>query len=127
MIEAYRSQIKELQTDLENHIQNLTFGEDPKELYEPIAYLMSLGGKRIRPLLTLMAYGLYKKDYKTILSPALAVEIFHNFTLMHDDIMDDAPLRRGEATVHEKWNPNTAILDRKSTRLNSSHVKISYA
>src|SRR5690554_6404764 len=110
MIEAYRSQIKELQTDLENHIQNLTFGEDPKELYEPIAYLMSLGGKRIRPLLTLMAYGLYKKDYKNILSPALAVEICHNFTLMHDDIMDDAPLRRGEATVHEKWNPNTAIL-----------------
>lgn len=110
MIEAYRSRILELQTALETHIQSLNFGEAPNELYEPISYLMNLGGKRIRPLLTLMAYSLYQEDYKAILSPALAVEIFHNFTLMHDDIMDDAPLRRGEATVHEKWNANTAIL-----------------
>src|SRR5690554_2087299 len=110
MIEAYRSRILELQTALESHIQSLNFGEAPNELYEPISYLMNLGGKRIRPLLTLMAYSLYQEDYKAILSPALAVEIFHNFTLMHDDIMDDAPLRRGKATVHEKWNANTAIL-----------------
>lgn len=95
---------------LENHIQGFSYGESPKELYEPISYIMSLGGKRIRPLLTLMAYSLYKEDYQKILTPALAVEVFHNFTLMHDDIMDDAPLRRGNQTVHEKWNANTAIL-----------------
>ncbi|WP_373524058.1 polyprenyl synthetase family protein [Aquiflexum sp.] len=95
---------------LENHIQGFTYGESPKELYDPISYIMSLGGKRIRPLLTLMAYSLYKEDFQKILTPALAVEVFHNFTLMHDDIMDDAPLRRGNQTVHEKWNANTAIL-----------------
>jgi geranylgeranyl diphosphate synthase type II len=96
--------------DLEQHIQAFTYGESPKELYDPISYIMSLGGKRIRPLLTLMAYSLYKDDYQKILTPAMAVEVFHNFTLMHDDIMDDAPLRRGNQTVHEKWNANTAIL-----------------
>ncbi|WP_194975588.1 polyprenyl synthetase family protein [Aquiflexum lacus] len=95
---------------LENHIQGFSYGESPKELYEPISYIMSLGGKRIRPLLTLMAYSLYREDYQNILTPAMAVEVFHNFTLMHDDIMDDAPLRRGNQTVHEKWNANTAIL-----------------
>ena len=95
---------------LENHIQGFSYGESPKELYEPIAYIMSLGGKRIRPLLTLMAYSLYKEDFQKILTPSLAVEVFHNFTLMHDDIMDDAPLRRGNQTVHEKWDANTAIL-----------------
>lgn len=96
--------------DLENHIQGYSYGKSPVELYQPISYLMSLGGKRIRPLLTLMAYSLYKDDYEQMLTPAMAVEVFHNFTLMHDDIMDDAPLRRGNATVHEKWNANTAIL-----------------
>jgi geranylgeranyl diphosphate synthase type II len=95
---------------LETHIQGLTYGESPTELYEPISYIMSLGGKRIRPLLTLLSYSLYKDDFESILTPAAAVEVFHNFTLMHDDIMDDAPLRRGKSTVHEKWNPNTAIL-----------------
>src|SRR5690606_24055377 len=98
------------QTDLESHIRRISYGENPKELYEPISYLMGLGGKRIRPLMTLLAYSLFKEDYKSILTPAVAVEIFHNFTLMHDDIMDEAPLRRGNASVHEKWNPNTAIL-----------------
>src|SRR5688500_15060448 len=71
---------------------------------------MSLGGKRLRPLLTLLSYSLFKDDVKTVVPYAVAVEAFHNFTLMHDDIMDKAPLRRGKATVHEKWNVNTAIL-----------------
>ena len=102
--------VNKLLQDLENHIQGFQYGNSPVELYEPISYIMSLGGKRIRPLMTLMAYSLYKKDYESILTPASAVEVFHNFTLMHDDIMDDAPLRRGKATVHEKWNANTAIL-----------------
>ncbi|MFD2203643.1 polyprenyl synthetase family protein [Shivajiella indica] len=105
-----KKDVNKILQDLENHVQGYEYGKSPLELYEPISYLMSLGGKRIRPLLTLMAYSLYKEDYQHILTPAMAVEVFHNFTLMHDDIMDDAPLRRGKATVHEKWNPNTAIL-----------------
>jgi geranylgeranyl diphosphate synthase type II len=99
-----------LLTKLETHITSHSFGESPRELYEPITYIMSLGGKRIRPLLSLLAYGLYGKNPEEILSQAAAVEVFHNFTLMHDDIMDQAPLRRGKATVHEKWNANIAIL-----------------
>lgn len=99
-----------LLTKLENHITSHSFGESPRELYEPITYIISLGGKRIRPLLSLLAYGLYGKNPEEILSQAAAVEVFHNFTLMHDDIMDQAPLRRGKATVHEKWNANIGIL-----------------
>ncbi len=105
-----QTDLKVIQQDLEAHIQQLTYGQHPRELYEPISYLMGLGGKRIRPLLTLLAYNLYRSDYKNILTPACAVEVFHNFTLMHDDIMDQAPLRRGKPTVHKKWNANTAIL-----------------
>lgn len=95
---------------LEGEIKKHDFGHSPAELYEPIRYLMSLGGKRLRPLLTLLAYSLFKNDMEKAVKAALAVEVFHNFTLMHDDIMDDAPLRRGQATVHEKWNANVAIL-----------------
>ncbi len=86
------------------------YGNEPIELYEPISYIMSLGGKRIRPLLTLATAHLFTEDWQTALKPAMAVEVFHNFTLMHDDIMDQAPLRRGKATVHTKWDVNTAIL-----------------
>jgi geranylgeranyl diphosphate synthase type II len=95
---------------LEHEIKKQKYGKDPASLYEPIRYLMGLGGKRLRPMLTLLSYSLYKEDVKSILPYAVAVEAFHNFTLMHDDIMDKAPLRRGKATVHEKWNTNTAIL-----------------
>lgn len=95
---------------IESVIKNQTFGTTPKSLYDPIRYIMALGGKRMRPLLTVLAYSLYKNDSEKILKYAIAVEAFHNFTLMHDDIMDKAPLRRGKSTVHEKWNVNTAIL-----------------
>jgi geranylgeranyl diphosphate synthase type II len=105
-----KNQLEEIKIDLEQYIQNLNLQGNPQELYEPITYLMGLGGKRIRPLLTLLAYNLYNENYQNVLSPAAAVEVFHNFTLMHDDIMDNAPLRRGKATVHEKWDDNTAIL-----------------
>jgi len=84
--------------------------QEPKNLYEPIDYILQLGGKRIRPVLTLMAADIFGDDYQKALPAALAVEVFHNFTLVHDDIMDDAPLRRGKATVHEKWDINTGIL-----------------
>ena len=83
---------------------------EPQNLYEPIDYILQLGGKRMRPILTLMAADIFSSDYKKALPAALAVEVFHNFTLIHDDIMDEAPLRRGKKTVHEKWNLNTGIL-----------------
>jgi geranylgeranyl diphosphate synthase, type II len=91
-------------------IAQTKYGDSPVELYDPIEYIMSLGGKKMRPLLTLMAAEMFSDNWQKALKPAIAVEVFHNFTLMHDDIMDDAPLRRGKSTVHEKWNPNIAIL-----------------
>src|SRR5271154_5624851 len=95
---------------IESEIKNQKFGDRPKSLYEPLRYIMGLGGKRLRPLLTLLAYSLYKEDVRKIVPMAAAVETFHNFTLLHDDIMDNAPLRRGKSTVHKKWDINTAIL-----------------
>ena len=91
-------------------LAQLQYGEQPAQLYEPIRYIMALGGKRIRPLLTLLGAHLFTDELDPVLKPALATEVFHNFTLLHDDIMDQAPLRRGQPTVHEKWNPNVAIL-----------------
>ncbi|MCU0389636.1 MAG: polyprenyl synthetase family protein [Thermoflexibacter sp.] len=95
---------------IEKEIQLMPLGTFPQELYEPIRYLMDLGGKRIRPLLVLIGHHLFANDWQRCVQPALAVEIFHNFTLMHDDIMDKAPLRRGKPTVHEQWNSNIALL-----------------
>ena len=95
---------------LQNELQSIEYGQKPIELYVPIRYIMQLGGKRMRPLLTLMATYLFTDDWQKAVRPALGVEVFHNFTLMHDDIMDQAPLRRGQPTVHEKWNGNIAIL-----------------
>ncbi|HBK81981.1 MAG TPA: polyprenyl synthetase [Flavobacterium sp.] len=92
------------------HFETLKIDKEPKNLYEPIQYILRLGGKRMRPVLTLMAAEIFNCDYKKALQAATAVEVFHNFSLIHDDIMDDAPLRRGNATVHEKWNINTGIL-----------------
>ncbi|MFC5624510.1 polyprenyl synthetase family protein [Algoriphagus winogradskyi] len=109
-----KSHAHELLGKLETYIQNLPSAleirKSPEELYDPITYILSLDGKRIRPLLSLLAYGIYKPNPAEILSQAAAVEVFHNFTLMHDDIMDDAPLRRGKDSVHVKWNKNVAIL-----------------
>jgi geranylgeranyl diphosphate synthase type II len=102
--------LKQYSLLVEQEIKKNKFGKQPSSLYEPIRYLMGLGGKRMRPMLTLLAYSLYKDDVKRAVPFAVAVEAFHNFTLMHDDIMDNAPLRRGNVTVHEKWNVNTAIL-----------------
>ncbi|MCX7637593.1 MAG: polyprenyl synthetase family protein [Cyclobacteriaceae bacterium] len=95
---------------VESYIARQRYGKDPASLYEPIRYIMQLGGKRLRPLLVLLSYALFRDDVKKIVPYAVAVELFHNFTLVHDDIMDQAPLRRGKPTVHEKWNVSTAIL-----------------
>lgn len=95
---------------IQRELQAIQYGQHPPELYNPIKYIMDLGGKRLRPMLTLMAAYLFTDNWQKAVRPALAVEVFHNFTLMHDDIMDQAPLRRGQPTVHEKWNGNVAIL-----------------
>ncbi|MFB0908577.1 MAG: geranylgeranyl diphosphate synthase type II [Spirosomataceae bacterium] len=95
---------------IQSEIDKTVYGESPIELYEPIDYIMELGGKRMRPALTLIAANLFSDNWQSVLKPAVAVEVFHNFTLMHDDIMDAAPLRRGQATVHEKWSDDVAIL-----------------
>lgn len=102
--------ISNYQEKISNHFELLALNKEPKNLYEPIQYILSLGGKRLRPVLTLMATEVFDVDCTKALSAATAVEVFHNFSLIHDDIMDDAPLRRGNETVHEKWNINTGIL-----------------
>ena len=98
------------QTAFEQSLKTYKLPSEPKGLYEPIAYIMALGGKRLRPCLVLAACEACKNSYAEAQQAALAVELFHNFTLIHDDIMDEAPLRRGKATVHSKWNLNTGIL-----------------
>lgn len=92
------------------HINTLGYAHEPMHLYEPVKYILSLGGKRIRPAMMLMAYNMYRDDVEKILDPALALEIYHNFTLLHDDLMDNADMRRGNPTVHKRWDANTAIL-----------------
>lgn len=102
-IEQYRKTFLE-------YLNHFDIDKEPKNLYEPIKYILNLGGKRMRPILTLLAADAFKSDIDKVLPAALCVEIFHNFSLIHDDIMDNSPLRRGHATVHEKWDINTGIL-----------------
>lgn len=102
--------ISAYQTYFESFLEQQSLEKEPKNLYLPIQYILNLGGKRIRPILTLMAAEVFDADYSKALPAALAVEMFHNFSLVHDDIMDAAPLRRGHQTVHEKWDTNTGIL-----------------
>ncbi len=100
----------EILEKINSYLDNLTYDRKPFSLYEPIKYVLSMGGKRIRPSLALMAYNLYKDDLESIIPLACGLETYHNFTLLHDDLMDNASVRRGHQTVHEKWNANTAIL-----------------
>lgn len=95
---------------VEEKLQEITFPEEPGNLYDPVRYILSNGGKRIRPALVLLGANVFKDDVKSALDPAMAVEIFHNFTLLHDDLMDNSKIRRGKETVHLKWNPDIAIL-----------------
>ena len=101
---------KQIQECFESYLQGLDYSRQPDELYAPIRYVLSLGGKRIRPTFLIMAYNMYADDIESVFSTAAGMEIFHNFTLLHDDLMDRADMRRGKATVHKKWNDNTAIL-----------------
>ena len=102
--------IEEYQKAFVAYLGEYTNFKEPKNLYQPVHYILNLGGKRLRPILTLMSSEIFGCDYEKAMNAALSVEIFHNFSLVHDDIMDDAPLRRGQKTVHEKWDLNTGIL-----------------
>ncbi|WP_350284318.1 polyprenyl synthetase family protein [uncultured Croceitalea sp.] len=108
------------------HLEGKIVEKEPKNLYEPINYILGLGGKRLRPVLTLMSADFFGGGFKNALNAALAIEVFHNFSLVHDDIMDDAPIRRGQATVHEKWDINTGILSGDAMLINSYQLFESY-
>ena len=109
-IQLKMNKLQDLQELISEAIDKLDLPVYPDTLYEPIRYILALGGKRMRPALLLMACDLFGGDVNAAIPPALAIEVFHNFTLMHDDIMDNAPLRRGKITVHERWGHNTGIL-----------------
>ena len=102
--------IRVLEKKINDAIKKLPLDDEPRSLFEPIRYILLLGGKRLRPIFTLLATNLFEDEVDISLNPALALEIFHNFSLLHDDVMDRADMRRGNMTVHKKWNDNTAIL-----------------
>ena len=102
--------IEQYQKDFLNYLESFAIDREPKNLYQPINYILKLGGKRLRPVLTLMTTEVFGVKAETSMDAALSIEVFHNFSLVHDDIMDDAPLRRGQKTVHKKWDLNTGIL-----------------
>ena len=102
--------IEQLRNFIKIELEKQEYVEEPVSLFEPIKYIMSDGGKRLRPVLALLAYNLYRDDIEKIFKSVIGIEIFHNYTLLHDDVMDDAELRRGRQTVHKKWNSNVAIL-----------------
>lgn len=102
--------VENLQQLVNNELEKVHYGEAPIELYEPIEYIMAMGGKRLRPVLTLMACDLFGGNIQKAIKPALGIEIFHNFTLVHDDVMDNATMRRNQKTIHAKWDLNRAIL-----------------
>ncbi|WDF63996.1 polyprenyl synthetase family protein [Flavobacterium sp. KACC 22763] len=110
-----------------SYLENQIIDKEPKNLYDPIAYIMSLGGKRLRPTLTLLTTEFFGTDYKLALPAALAIEIFHNSSLIHDDIIDEDPIRRGKATVHKKWNTNIAILSGDAMIILTYEYLLNYA
>ena len=101
---------KKYQEIINYRIKDINIKGQPQELYDPISYILNLKSKRVRPTLCLLSYSIFSKNIKTAVEPAIALEFFHNFTLIHDDIMDNANIRRGEKTIHNKWNNNIGIL-----------------
>ena len=102
--------IQDLQLLLDEAFSRIQLPAGPADLYDPINYTLGLGGKRLRPLLVMASCQMFGGEINEAINPAIGIELFHNFTLLHDDIMDQAPLRRGKETVYKKWNPNVAIL-----------------
>ena len=110
----------EIEAIVEKAIINMNLKGSPEELYEPIEYLISIGGKRLRPKMSVMSFNLFSDNIDdSIIYPSLALEIFHGFTLIHDDIMDNSSLRRGQLTVHKKWDISTAILSGDVMHMNT--------
>ena len=107
---AVMHSIEHYRNEFVSYLEQITKVREPVNLYQPISYILGLGGKRLRPVLTLMTAEVFGAEFPKAMDAALAIEVFHNFSLVHDDIMDDAPLRRGQQTVHEKWDVNTGIL-----------------
>lgn len=118
--------ISEYRKEIVNYLQEKVQVKEPANLYEPMVYILEQGGKRLRPVLVLMATEIFDCDHRKALDAALAIEIFHNFSLVHDDIMDDAPLRRGKDTVHEKWDINTGILSGDAMLINAYQLFENY-
>lgn len=114
--------VPELKSLVNTQLSTLKSLKEPRDLYEPIMYTLSVGGKRIRPILMLMAYQLYRTDMERVLPAASAIEVYHNFTLLHDDLMDKSDLRRNKPTVHNVWNDNTAILSGDTMLILSYHL-----
>ncbi len=112
---------KEILAKVNDFIDHLPYDRRPQSIYDPIRYVLSIGGKRIRPVLTLLSYNLFKENPESILMPACALETYHNYTLLHDDLMDSADVRRGMPTVHRKWDANTAILSGDSMLVMAYH------
>ena len=103
-------QFEKYQKEIDNKLSKIILSNNPKELYEPVRYMLKMKSKRVRPILAILAYKLVHPNWKKVIQPCLFLELFHNFTLIHDDIMDKAPIRRGKKTIHEKWNKNIGIL-----------------
>ncbi|HEA29445.1 MAG TPA: polyprenyl synthetase family protein [Leeuwenhoekiella sp.] len=118
--------IEEYNNLFTSYLDRRIVAREPKNLYEPILYILKIGGKRLRPVLTLLAAELFDTSFEKALDAALAVEVFHNFSLVHDDIMDAAPLRRGQDTVHEKWDVNTGILSGDAMLINAYQLFENY-
>ena len=118
--------IAEYRTAFIEYLENEIEVKEPATLYEPMVYILGQGGKRLRPVLVLMAAEVFDCNYEKALDAALAIEIFHNFSLVHDDIMDDAPIRRGKPTVHEKWDINTGILSGDAMLINAYQLFENY-
>ncbi|MBO5823843.1 MAG: polyprenyl synthetase family protein [Prevotella sp.] len=112
---------KEILKKINDFIDQLPYERKPQSLYDPVKYVLSIGGKRVRPVLMLLAYNMYKEDPERILMPACALETYHNYTLLHDNLMDNADVRRGVPTVHRKWDANTAILSGDSMLVLAYH------
>ncbi|MCK4921182.1 MAG: polyprenyl synthetase family protein [Bacteroidales bacterium] len=102
--------LKDAQIRIKKEIENINLPDKPRSLYDPVKYILELGGKRIRPALVLLGANMFSDNIKSAIDPAIGIEIFHNFTLLHDDLMDNSEIRRGKETVHNKWSPNISIL-----------------
>ena len=109
---------------IEAELSKIEYAAEPDGLYAPVRYELSLGGKRVRPLLTLLACEMFAGDYRRALNAAVGLEVFHNFTLLHDDVMDKADVRRGKPTVHKVWDENTAILSGDAMAVSYTHLTL---